>query len=128
MERGRVQPRAEPKPENEIQFVGARLIFSPSVEPSDGPHPAGNSPGSVRCCDEEVNDHPVKHVQAVLHGPVGQTDRQTDGSQPATLGASGPSPPSRAPGNQGWYLRCLFFQEMVWKMVETMKRLDKPKP
>lgn len=32
------------------------------------------------------------------------------------------------PSNQGWYLRCLFFQEMVWKMVETMKRLDKPKP
>lgn len=32
--------------------------------------------GSIGCCDEEVDHHPVKHVQAVLHCPVGWTDRQ----------------------------------------------------
>lgn len=33
-----VQPQAEPKLEKETLFVGARLIFSSPVGPSDGAH------------------------------------------------------------------------------------------
>lgn len=60
-------------------------------------------------------------MQAVLHSPAGQTDG-------SSTGGIWTFPPFQALSKQGWYLRCLFFQEMVWKMVETMKRLDKPKP
>jgi len=39
VERGRVQPRAEPRLEREALFAGAGLIFSLLVGPSNDPHP-----------------------------------------------------------------------------------------
>lgn len=50
-----------------------------------------NSPRGIGCCYEEVDDHSVKHVQAMFHSPAGKRRRASGyaGVQNLLTGVSG---------------------------------------
>lgn len=91
---------------------------SPPRQETFRPRLLGHLPRAVRGGDEEVDDHPVAHVEALLNGPAAQTDASAPARHLRGGWGAGAAPD----------LMWLFFQVTMWNTVETRKRAHRPKP